>query len=159
MAAPEVAPTDVERFLYYEAHLLDSHRYEEWLALFTPDAIYWVPNIRADGNPDEDGVIAHDDYLGLKGRVRRLRHPANMTQVPLPRTRHFITNVLPTALADDEMLVTSNQIVYVIQGRRQAQFPGGCEHRLRRQDGAWRIRSKKVALLACNQPLIQVPVL
>src|SRR5262245_55677940 len=98
MAASTPAPTEIEQFLYYEALLLDTNRLEEWLALFTPDATYWVPNVREDGDPDEDGVIAHDDYLALAARVKRLRHPANPTQVPPPRTRHFITNVLVTPL-------------------------------------------------------------
>lgn len=159
MVASNRAPTDIEQFLYYEALLLDSDRLEEWLALFTPDATYWVPNVREDGDPDEDGVLALDDHLALTARIKRLRHAANPTRVPPPRTRHFITNVLATSLGDDEVRVTSNQIVYVVQARRQAQFPGGCEHVLRRQDGGWRIRSKKIALLTCDQPLTQLPVL
>jgi len=34
---------EVERFYYDEAALLDSHRYEEWLALFSDDAHYFMP--------------------------------------------------------------------------------------------------------------------
>ena len=30
----------IEEFLYHEAHLLDTQRLEEWLALFTEDATY-----------------------------------------------------------------------------------------------------------------------
>ena len=33
-----------ERFLVFEASLLDEGRFNEWLALFTPDAWYWVPS-------------------------------------------------------------------------------------------------------------------
>ena len=34
---------EIEQFLYREAELLDERRYEEWLALFTEDAQYFMP--------------------------------------------------------------------------------------------------------------------
>jgi len=34
---------EVERFYYDEAALLDAHRYDEWLALFSDDARYFMP--------------------------------------------------------------------------------------------------------------------
>ncbi len=34
---------EAERFLYHEARLLDERRLDGWLALFTPDGIYWLP--------------------------------------------------------------------------------------------------------------------
>ena len=34
---------EVEQFLYTEAALLDAHRYEEWLDLFTDDTHYFMP--------------------------------------------------------------------------------------------------------------------
>ena len=33
-----------ERFLQHEARLLDEGKFDDWLALFTPDAWYWVPS-------------------------------------------------------------------------------------------------------------------
>jgi len=33
----------VEAFLYREARLMDEHAYDEWLSLWTADALYWVP--------------------------------------------------------------------------------------------------------------------
>ena len=34
---------ELEAFVYAEAELLDDGRYEDWLALFADDGIYWVP--------------------------------------------------------------------------------------------------------------------
>ena len=34
---------EIERFLYYEARLLDQGRFHEWLELFTDDMRYWMP--------------------------------------------------------------------------------------------------------------------
>jgi len=36
--------TRCERFLLHEAQLLDDGKFDDWLALFTPDAWYWVPS-------------------------------------------------------------------------------------------------------------------
>src|SRR5258706_9551874 len=34
---------EIEEFLYREAHLLDEHRLDEWLGLFTDDVRYLIP--------------------------------------------------------------------------------------------------------------------
>ena len=51
----------VEEFLFHEARLLDTGRLEEWLALFTDDATYWVPLERDQKDPYETSSIIHDD--------------------------------------------------------------------------------------------------
>ena len=42
----------VESFLYREARLMDEHAYDEWLALWTDDALYWVPCNEDDIDPE-----------------------------------------------------------------------------------------------------------
>ena len=39
------APTNQQLvdFVIHEARLIDQHRLEEWLDLFTDDGIYWMP--------------------------------------------------------------------------------------------------------------------
>ena len=44
---------EIEDFLYREADLLDARRFDEWLALFTEDARYWMPMRR--NVPSRDG--------------------------------------------------------------------------------------------------------
>ena len=34
---------EIEELLYREAHLLDEHRFDEWLDLFTDDVEYVIP--------------------------------------------------------------------------------------------------------------------
>jgi benzoate/toluate 1,2-dioxygenase beta subunit len=34
---------DVEQFLYRQSELLDTKRWQDWIDLFTPDGIYWMP--------------------------------------------------------------------------------------------------------------------
>ena len=42
----------VSQFLFHEAHLQDTHAYDEWESLWTDDAIYWVPANGLDSDPE-----------------------------------------------------------------------------------------------------------
>ena len=42
-AAPSAAIETLTQFLNHEARLLDGGRFDDWLALFTADATYWLP--------------------------------------------------------------------------------------------------------------------
>ncbi len=150
---------EIEQLLYHEAALIDQRRFAEWVELFTDDAVYCVPNATEDGEPGEDGFIILEDRAGIGERIRRLQHPAALTQVPVPRTRHMITNVAGTELGDGTMFVTSNQVIYFARQGRQIQYPGTWEHTLEHGEGVWRIKRKKVFLLANDQAMSQIPVL
>ena len=44
------------QFLEHEARLLDEAKFDDWLALFTADAWYWVPSEPNQANPHRHGV-------------------------------------------------------------------------------------------------------
>src|SRR5258708_13006502 len=48
-----------EQFLFHEARLLDTQRYEEWLQLFTEDATYWVPPEQGQKDPYQTSPTTH----------------------------------------------------------------------------------------------------
>ncbi|MBX6318288.1 aromatic-ring-hydroxylating dioxygenase subunit beta [Pigmentiphaga sp.] len=76
---------DVESFLYREARLLDTQRFEEWLDLFTDDALYWAPAGRDDIDPTRHVSIIHDDKAAMGRRVKRLRSGFAFAQEPASR--------------------------------------------------------------------------
>ena len=43
MASDNGLKQDVSDLIYREATLLDRHRWDEWIQLYTEDAVYWVP--------------------------------------------------------------------------------------------------------------------
>jgi Ring hydroxylating beta subunit len=94
----------VQDFLIEEAELLDSRRFEEWLALFTDDVEYRVPvrTTRRLGNPDVVEDIFHFDENKMSlGRGPALAHPAlrHQHQGLLGRTRRRTRGTqLPAAL-------------------------------------------------------------
>jgi Ring hydroxylating beta subunit len=60
-------PLDVqacEQFLLHEARLLGEGRFGEWLALFTPDASYWVPSEPDQKSPFDTVSLIYDDRFG-----------------------------------------------------------------------------------------------
>ncbi len=54
---------EIEDFLYNEADLLDDHKYEDWLDLFTEDARYFMPmrrNVSSEEMETENTAEKHE---------------------------------------------------------------------------------------------------
>jgi 3-phenylpropionate/cinnamic acid dioxygenase small subunit len=91
-----MTPTDereIEKFLYNEARLLDSGKLDEWLGLYTDDAIYWVPANADDINPMTHVSIIYDDRDRMQDRVWSIQSGVRWSQDPPSRIRHLISNV------------------------------------------------------------------
>jgi len=146
----------VERFLYREVLLLDERRYEEWVALFTDDARYWVP-VRSD-RPRKPGAtefagereLAFFDETkqSLVQRVTKLATGLAWAEEPPSRTRHLVTNVdADEGETEAEVHACSNFILYRTRlETKQDLFVGRREDLLRRDGDAWRIARRKVLL-------------
>jgi 3-phenylpropionate/cinnamic acid dioxygenase small subunit len=150
LSAPEC-----EQFLVHEARLLDEARFEEWLALFTSDAWYWVPSQPNQDNPRDTVSLIYDDRRLLETRVRRLASPRIYSQEPRSRTSRMIGNVTVEEIAPDGKACTVRSKCQVLEYRRESQrmFGGTCFHRLVRTDSGIRIAWKRVDLVNCDAPL------
>lgn len=159
MDIPRPTEREIERFLYHEARLIDEGKLDEWLALFTDDAYYWIPCNRADIDPTRDVSIIYDNREHLEARVWRLQSGLAHTTDPPFLLRHLISNVELDGFHDGDLSVSSNFILVALRslpGWPQELFAGSYRHRLRRVDGAWRIAFKKVELLNNNQPILSL---
>jgi benzoate/toluate 1,2-dioxygenase beta subunit len=143
-----------EQFLYHEAQLLDSQRYEEWLALFTEDATYWVPLERDQKDPQQTSSLIYDDRTLLELRVRQFRHPRAHARAPLPRTVHQVGNVVV-----DGDVVRSTLTVVEFRNDRQRLWGALVEHRLRRDGATYRIARKRVDLVNSEGELEGIAIL
>ncbi len=149
---------EAERFLVAEARLLDERRFEEWEALFTDDAVYWVP-MDPQRDPTDTVSIAYDDRKRLHERVYRLLRTPVLDQNPPSRTLRFVSNVEVGPAGAGEQVVRCNQLITEMRpggpGQAGLNAPrwlaARCEYRLRRVDGTWRIAFKKVVLLDADQ--------
>ena len=93
---------DVQQFLFHEAWLLDEHKFDEWLELFTDDTFYWMPGRINQMTTDMADSISKYGELALfeetkqtlQMRVARLHTGMAWAEQPPSRTRHLVTNVL-----------------------------------------------------------------
>jgi 3-phenylpropionate/cinnamic acid dioxygenase small subunit len=143
----------VEEFLYEEAALLDQGRLDEWLALFTDDATYWVPLEANQADPFTTCSHIYDDRRLLELRVRQTRHPRAHGRVPAPRTVHQVSNVRVVADDGHAMTVTSALVMFEYRLERQRLWAALVEHRLRRTDGGLRIAAKRIDLINSESEL------
>ena len=148
-----------EQFLYHEARLLDLQRYEEWLELFTADAIYWVPLEQGQKDPYETSSIIHDDRTLLELRVKQLRHPRAHARQPLARTVHQVGNVVELGRANGELRVGSTLTVVEFRHEKQRLYGALVEHRLRPSGDTFRIAHKRVDLVNSEGELDGLAVL
>jgi 3-phenylpropionate/cinnamic acid dioxygenase small subunit len=142
-----------EQFLLHEARLLDEGKFDDWLALFTQDAWYWVPSEPEQADPAETVSLIHDDRRLLETRVRRLASPRMYAQEPRSRTSRIVTNV--TIEEADRTSCTVRSKFMTIEYRREQQrlFGGTMLHRLVQADGHVMIAWKRVNLVNCDAPL------
>jgi benzoate/toluate 1,2-dioxygenase beta subunit len=160
-AVPVATHGEVEQFLYREAELLDRARYDEWLALFTPDCLYWLPLEANQADGTETVSIIHDDYRLLEVRVRQYRHPRAHARTPYARTVHQVGNVMLAGedAATGELTVRSTLVMIEFRAERQRTWGALVEHRLRRTDRGLAIVRKRVDLVNSEGELDGIAVL
>ena len=74
LAVNNLSERDVFRMLVEkEARLLDQLRFDEWLAMYAPECIYWVPGTPEAGDPRREIAISFDDRRRMEDRIYRLR--------------------------------------------------------------------------------------
>jgi len=148
-----------EQFLYHEARLLDTEKYEEWLALFTEDASYWVPLEQGQNDPFETSSIIHDDRTLLELRVKQIRHPRAHARQPLARTVHQVGNVSITNDTPQEVSVASTLTVVEFRNEKQRIYGALVQHRLRRKGDTFQIAHKRVDLVNSEGELDGIAIL
>ena len=140
---------DLIDFVVNEARLLDARRYEEWNALFTDDAFYWVPLV-----PDQEDGLNHtshmyEDKLLRELRIERLKSPRAFSQQPASRCHHLLqTPTVEIFDAEAGHFVVRSEFHYTeSQGDELQFYVGTCFHHLTVVEGALRMTLKRVNLL------------
>lgn len=150
--------TRVEAFLIHEAALLDERRYPEWIELFTPDGIYWVPANRDDTDPKTHVSLIYDDVPRLKERLVRANSGMFWAQDPPTRATRMIGNL--SVQPDEAGLLATCKLILVTQRRGQSQvLSGTCTYQLARHEDGLLIRRKTVLLIQNDEPQINLTFL
>ena len=145
---PQITRSDIEEFLYREAAMLDAWKLDEWLALFTDDAVYHVPTIGtpADTGPENTLFYIADDRVRLRERVLRLQKKGAHVEWPHSRTRHLVTNVLIDGRSGDELRVSAAFAVHRFKNSAADVYVGSYRYRLALRTEGLRIREKRSML-------------
>ena len=142
------------QLLEREARLLDERRFEDWLALFAPECLYWVPGTPNAGDPRKEVAVSFDDRRQLEGRIYRLRTGYAWSQVPASRTARLVANVEVFRTAEaSTLMVRSTLLISEFRAGETRVLSGWCGHRLAEHAGGWRILVKQVNLIDCDQAL------
>jgi 3-phenylpropionate/cinnamic acid dioxygenase small subunit len=143
-----------QNVLAREAVFLDERRWDEWLALFTPDCEYWIPSWRNEDsltdNPQaEVSHIYYASRTGLEDRVARVRSGKSPASNPLRRTTHMIGNVLLLdSRAGESMKLRSSWTCHFYDPHRQRTdlIHGHSTYELRSETPGWLIAKRKSVL-------------
>ena len=137
-----------EQFLYRQADLLDSKRWQDWIDLFTADGVYWMPPEPSyttwDGTP---AIFAEDKNL-MTVRMKRVLHPDAWSQRPLWGTNHVVSNVVvDKAAKNGDLLVRSRFHMLELRRDDVRHFAGQYTHHLKKTKGGYRIKLQRVDMV------------
>jgi benzoate/toluate 1,2-dioxygenase beta subunit len=143
----------IEQFLYAEARYADEHDYDAWEALWTDDAIYWVP---AGGDLAEPGTqmsVIYDNRNRIATRLNQLRTGRRHAQSPPSSLRRVISNIEVLSREGADILVGANFVLAESRERGVEIWAGRTTYRLRVADGQIRLAAKQVLLVNRDQAL------
>jgi 3-phenylpropionate/cinnamic acid dioxygenase small subunit len=150
MAAP--SNQDLIDFVLHETRLIDQHRFDEWLELFTDDGIYWMPLEWGQTDPKLVGSLMYEDKLLLKIRVERLKGNRTFSQKPKSRCHHVLqTPQIEKREEQANEYVTWTPMHYVeTRLDQQDLYAAWATHTLTQVDGALKIKLKRVDIVNCD---------
>jgi 3-phenylpropionate/cinnamic acid dioxygenase small subunit len=152
-----MTPSDQElaRFVRHEARLIDEKRFDEWYALFTDDAHYWVPAVHGQKSPLTENSLAYEDKLLLQLRLERLRSPLAYSQKPSSRSLHVLQEpeVEKRDDANGEFQTRTPFMYTETKGDDSQRYAATAWHTLVWQDNRLRIKLKRVDILNCDAAL------
>ena len=144
---------EVESFVYREGYLQDRHEYDVWEALWTDDAVYWIPANGDEMDPEREMSIIYDNRSRIALRIRQLHTGRRLAQEPKSNLVRVISNVEVVNAAAGEIQVRANAIIFESTARRDTLWGTRCEYLLRRMDGTLRMARKKVMLVNNSKAL------
>lgn len=159
VAEQTITQAEAAQFLYREARLADTHDYDGWEALWTDDAIYWVP---AGGESAEDPTtqvsVLFDNRSRISTRIRQLKSGKRHSQTPKSNVVHQITNVEVLGSRENgDTEVVASLLAVESRERGTVIWAGRVEYRLRRVDSVdgseIKLVWKKVTLVDRDRPL------
>ena len=146
-ATREITRDEVVDFVHDEAWLLDEGRFSEWLDLWTPEGVYWMPLDWKQKDAVHETSLLHEDQFMLRLRVERLNGARTFSQKPKSRCHHVLNRPRVLEIAGDRARVVTQ--MHYVETRLDDQFllAVTVTHDLVRRDGRLKIAGKRVDIL------------
>lgn len=143
------AKNDLIDFIYDEVRMLDDARFSDWLTLWEPDGIYWMP---LEYNQQDTKLVTsllYEDQFMLRLRVERLNNERTFSQKPKSRSHHVIQRPYVDVFEPENGHFVTHTAMHYVETRldEQVLLAINAQHELVLRDGAIRIKRKKVVLL------------
>jgi benzoate/toluate 1,2-dioxygenase subunit beta len=147
--------------IYREAYLLDRRLWEDWLDLFTEDAVYWVPSWKSatettTAPESELSLIYYDSRTGLQNRVWRARSGLSRASQPAARTCHMVSNILTQEGENGHKTAYTTWTCHYFEPSvsRQGVLFGHSDYVLREVSGDWKIARKRTIIASDLLPAV-----
>lgn len=143
---------DLIDFVYEEARMLDDGRFDEWLDLWTPDGLYWMP---LEYNQQDENLVTsllHEDLFMIKLRVERFKGERTFSQKPKTRCHHVIQRPFVDRLDAGAGEFVTHTAFHYVETRLDDQtlLAANARHHLVMVDGNLKMKRKRVDLLNCD---------
>ncbi|WP_367193035.1 aromatic-ring-hydroxylating dioxygenase subunit beta [Amorphus sp. 3PC139-8] len=143
----------VSEFIYREARLQDTHAYDDWEALWTDDALYWIPANGDDPDPEREMSIIYDNRSRIALRIKQLHTGKRHTQTPRSRLGRIVSNIEIAECDGDDIHVRANAMVFESNLRGETVWATRNEYLLRKDCDGLRMARKKVVLVNNDKPI------
>lgn len=140
-------------FVWLEADLLDHANYEEWLALWTPDARYVVP-VEPGAKDFENSLnYAYDDAELRKKRVERILSGFSISASPVARTVRSLSRF--RLMSSDSTTIELRCMQHLTEFRRgrERSYAADVEFRLKRGLKGLQLAEKVIRLIKADHPI------
>ncbi len=152
----------VQQWLYREARLLDSRRYDLWLELLDTNIRYRIPSrafvrqahvkdfstwsVERELESADALALIDDDFAALRSRVERLRSGMAWAETPPSMSRRLVSNVMIDGIRDDFVSVVSTIFLAKSRGDGRVLFTAERRDKLAPIDDDFRLRERYVVL-------------
>lgn len=145
---------EVEQFLYRQAELLDEKRWDDFIALFADDGMYWMPAAPEQTTGEGVPSIFYEDRNLMTVRMKRVTHPHAWSQSPMWGTSHLVSNIAIEKEDPRTGELTVRSRFHMMEFRRDASrhFAGIYRHQLVRENGGYRIKLQRVDMVNGQGP-------
>lgn len=144
--------TEVYELLALEADCIDRRKWQEWVDLYTPDSVFWMPAWRSEDevtqDPHRELSLIYLPDRGIEDRVFRFTSGDSYASTPLPTTSHVVGSVRVLS-ANAESVEASAKAAVVTMDPRIGTVTRGVwyDYRLRRTEEGLKIAAKTVVML------------